>query len=116
MLPTPNQNIAIPQQMQRLVGRPDLRSAVAHALLTTRATTVCQFHPDVVIRVGDDAAETHALYRAKNAVKSSDTGRSHDLLLKELARTRLRQIECVLTARQISGGLVGTPVRPIIAA
>ena len=38
----------------------NLESAVRSALLTTRATAVCPFHPDVTIRVGDDAAETHA--------------------------------------------------------
>lgn len=47
----------------------DLESAVRHALMTTRATSVCPFHPEVAVRVGDDAAETHAFYRARNHVK-----------------------------------------------
>jgi hypothetical protein len=38
----------------------DLASVVRYALETTRATAVCPLHPDVTIRVGDDAAETHA--------------------------------------------------------
>ena len=52
----------------------NLQLAVRHALLTTRATVVCPFHPDVTIRIGDDAAETHAFYRARNLVKSDGTG------------------------------------------
>jgi hypothetical protein len=83
----PRDTVAVPQQMQRLVGgadRQSLQAIVAHALLTTRATTVCQFHPQVIIRVGDDAAETHAFYRAKNAAKA--TKWSHGSLEKEIAR------------------------------
>jgi hypothetical protein len=49
----------------------DLESAVRHALMTTRATAVCPFHPEVTVRVGDDAAETHALNRARNLVKAT---------------------------------------------
>ncbi len=37
----------------------NLESAVRYALLTTRATAVCPFHPDVIIRIGDGSAETH---------------------------------------------------------
>jgi hypothetical protein len=64
----------------------NLESAVRDALLTTRATAVCPFHPDVTIRTGDDAAETHAFYRARTFVKSDGTGWDHDLLMQEIAR------------------------------
>ena len=64
----------------------DLELAVRNALLTTRATAACPFHPDVTIRVGDDAAETHAFYRARNLVRSDGTGWDHDLLMQEIAR------------------------------
>ena len=64
----------------------NLESAVRDALLTTRATAACPFHPDVTIRVGDDAAETHAFYRARNLVKSDGTGWNHELLMEEIAR------------------------------
>ena len=64
----------------------DLESAVCHAMLTTRAIAACPFHPEVMIRVGDDAAETHAFYRARNLVKSDGTGWDHDLLMQEIAR------------------------------
>jgi hypothetical protein len=64
----------------------DLESAVRHALMTTLAFSVCPFHPEVTVRVGDDAAETHAFYRARNHVKCDSAGRDHDLLVKEFAR------------------------------
>ena len=64
----------------------NLQLAVRHALLTTRATAVCPFHPDVTIRIGDDAAETHAFYRARNLVKSDGTGWDHAVLMEEIAR------------------------------
>ena len=53
-----------------------------NVLLTTRATAVCPFHQEVTIRIGDDAAETHAFYRARNIVKSDGMncpacGRTH---------------------------------------
>ena len=48
----------------------DLSEVVRYALETTRATTVCPFHDEVVVRVGDDAAESHAFERAKRNVKS----------------------------------------------
>jgi hypothetical protein len=40
----------------------DLASVVRYAL--ARATAICPFHDNVTIRVGDDAAETHAYVRA----------------------------------------------------
>ena len=52
----------------------DLELAMRNVLLTTRATAVCPFHQEVTIRVGDDAAETHAFYRARNIVKSDGAG------------------------------------------
>jgi hypothetical protein len=63
-----------------------LESAIRHVLLSTRATAACPFHPDVTIRVGDDAAETHAFYRARNLVKRDGTGWDHKLLIEEIAR------------------------------
>lgn len=48
----------------------DVTAVVRYALDTTRATIVCPFHDDVTIRVGDDAAESHAVERAKRIVKS----------------------------------------------
>lgn len=64
----------------------DLEAAIRAALLTTRATTICPFHADVTIRVGDDAAETHAFYRARNLVRPDGTGWDHELLKAEIAR------------------------------
>ena len=64
----------------------NLESAVRDALLTTRAIAACPFHPGATIRVGDDAAETHAFYRARTFVKSDGTGWDHDLLMQEIAR------------------------------
>jgi len=85
----PRDTVAVPQQMQRLVGgadRQSLQAIVAHALLTTRATTVCQFHPQVIIRVGDDAAETHAYFRATKVIKGDGTTWEHEALNKEISR------------------------------
>ena len=64
----------------------DLEALVRHALFTTRATAVCPFHPEVIIRVGDAAAETHAYYRARNIVKSDGTSWEHEDLMDEIAR------------------------------
>jgi hypothetical protein len=63
-----------------------LQSAVQNALMTTRALAPCPFHPEVMIRVGDDAAETHAYYRARNVVRSDGNSWDHDLLVQEIAR------------------------------
>src|SRR5262245_61616357 len=51
----------------------DLNSAVHYALETTHAIAVCPFHLDLMIRIGDDAAESHALARARKLVKSDGT-------------------------------------------
>jgi hypothetical protein len=64
----------------------NLESAVRYALVTTRATAVCPFHPDVTIRIGDDAAETHAYYRARNLIKSDGTSWKHEVLEEEITR------------------------------
>jgi hypothetical protein len=62
----------------------NLEVEVRKALLTTRAIAVCPFHADVTIRVGDDAAETHAFYRTCNLVKNDGTGWDHKLLADEI--------------------------------
>ena len=64
----------------------DLQKLVCFALFTTHATTLCPFHPEVTIRVGDAAAETHAYYRAKNVIKSDGTSWDHEELMDEIAR------------------------------
>jgi hypothetical protein len=45
----------------------------SYALETIRATTTCPFHWKVTIRVGDDAAESHAMARAGNIIRSDGT-------------------------------------------
>jgi hypothetical protein len=62
----------------------NLEAAVRKVLLTTRATAVCPFHVDVTIRIGDDAAETHAFYRACKLVMNDGTGWNHKLLADEI--------------------------------
>lgn len=64
----------------------DLAAVVHHALDTTRATTVCPFHDDVTIRVGDDAAESHALERANRVAKSDGTNWEPEVLREEIRR------------------------------
>ena len=63
-----------------------LASVVQYALTTTRATTICPFHDSVTIRVGDDAAETHAYVRATKVIKSDGTTWEHEALHKEINR------------------------------
>jgi hypothetical protein len=63
---------------------PDKLSAVVrYALESTRATAVCPFHLDVMVRVGDDAAESHAWARARKIVKSDGTKWEAEALGKE---------------------------------
>ncbi|UWU75468.1 hypothetical protein N2603_36470 [Bradyrhizobium huanghuaihaiense] len=50
----------------------DETAVVRYALETTCATTICPFHDEVIIRAGDDAAESHAYERAKRVA----TGRA----------------------------------------
>ena len=64
----------------------ELSAAVRYALETTRATAECPFHPGVVIRVGDDAAESHAYERAKRIIKSDGTAWDKEELRAEFAR------------------------------
>jgi hypothetical protein len=64
----------------------DLASAVRYALETTRATTVCPFHANVTVRVGDDAAEGHVYGRARKIIKSDGTTWKREALLEEISR------------------------------
>jgi hypothetical protein len=64
----------------------NLSSAVRYALETTGATKVCPFHLDVIVRVGDDAAESHAVARAKNIIKSDGTTWNREDLRREFRR------------------------------
>jgi hypothetical protein len=64
----------------------DLASVVRHALTTARATANCPFHDNVTIRVGDDAAETHAYVRATKVIKSDGKTWEHEALHKEINR------------------------------
>jgi hypothetical protein len=64
----------------------NLESTVRYALLSTRAAAVCPFHPDVIIRIGDDAAETHACIRARHIIRSDGTGWRREALMEEIAR------------------------------
>jgi hypothetical protein len=64
----------------------NLEALVRNVLFATRATAVCPFHPEVIIRVGDAAAETHAYYRARNIIKSGGTSWEHEDLIDEIAR------------------------------
>jgi hypothetical protein len=65
------------------VNPDDLSAVVRYALETTRATAVCPFHDDVTIRIGDDAAESHAFERAKRIVKSEGKVWDPEALRKE---------------------------------
>lgn len=64
----------------------ELTAAVRHALETTRATAACPFHWDVIIRVGDDAAESHAFERAKRTIRSDGTTWPSEALRAEFKR------------------------------
>ncbi len=64
----------------------DLGSAVHYALETTHAVAVCPFHRDLTIRIGDDAAESHAFARARKLVKSDGTMWQGEVLQKEFGR------------------------------
>jgi hypothetical protein len=64
----------------------NLDSTVRYALETTRATAVCPFHSDVTVRVGDDAAESHAFARARKIIKSDDTMWKREVLMEEIER------------------------------
>lgn len=64
----------------------DLSATVRYALETTRAIALCPFHPDVTIRAGDDAAETHAYERAKTIIMSDGMNWSPKALNEEIGR------------------------------
>jgi hypothetical protein len=64
----------------------NLDTAVRYALETTRAIAVCPFHPDVTIRVGDDAAESHSYARTRNIIKSDGTKWRREVLIEEIKR------------------------------
>ena len=64
----------------------DLTATVRYALQTTRAIEECPFHSHVMIRTGDDAAETHAFERAKRVVKSDGTTWKREVVWEELRR------------------------------
>lgn len=78
----------------------DLRATVRYALETTRAIAVCPFHSDVTIRIGDDAAESHAFERAKRIVKSDGTNWEPKALMGEIGRqlSEAADGECPLCA------------------
>jgi hypothetical protein len=61
----------------------DLGSAVHYALETTHAVAV---HLDLMIRIGVDAAESHAFARARKLVKSDGTTWEGEALRKEFGR------------------------------
>ncbi|MET4721197.1 hypothetical protein ABIF63_005303 [Bradyrhizobium japonicum] len=64
----------------------NLESTMRYALLTTRAIALCPFHPEVMIRVGDSDAETHAYYRARSITKSDGTCWDREDLMEEIVR------------------------------
>ena len=68
------------------VNADDLTQVVRYALETTRATAACPFHWDVIIRIGDDAAESHAFERARRIAKSDVTNWPAEALREEFAR------------------------------
>jgi hypothetical protein len=46
----------------------------------------CPFHPDVMIRIGDDAAEAHAFARARKLIKHDGAKWGCEALKKEFGR------------------------------
>jgi hypothetical protein len=64
----------------------DISETVRYALETTRAVAACPFHPEVIIRVGSDAAESHAFERAKRIVRSDGTTWKTKALRSEISR------------------------------
>ncbi|WP_439400196.1 hypothetical protein ACRQ5Q_42170 (plasmid) [Bradyrhizobium sp. PMVTL-01] len=64
----------------------NVTALVRYALETTRATMVCPFHDGVIIRVGDDAAESHAFERAKRIAKSDGSFWASEVLTEEIGR------------------------------
>ena len=68
----------------------DLASVVRYALTTTRATVICPFHDNVTIRVGDDAAESHAYVRATKVIAMAQHG-NMKLCTKKLTASSTKQ-------------------------
>ncbi|HLZ01085.1 MAG TPA: hypothetical protein VKR55_02925 [Bradyrhizobium sp.] len=64
----------------------DLSAVVRYALESTHATAICPFHSDVRVRVGDDAAESHAWARARNIVKSDGKKWKAEVLTEEFGQ------------------------------
>ena len=64
----------------------NLSSVVRYALETTSATTTCPFHINVTIRVADDAAESHAMARARKIIRSDGTHWEEMALGREFER------------------------------
>ena len=72
--------------MSHSIRTDDLSAVVHYALETTRAITICPFHDDVIVRVGDDAAESHAFERAKRVAKNDGTTWEPEALRHEIGR------------------------------
>jgi hypothetical protein len=89
----------------------NLESAMRYALLTTRAIAVCPFHPEVMIRVGDGDAETHAYYRARSITKSDGTCWEREDLMQEIVRQQREGLTARLGCGQgrQDGGCRGGP-------
>lgn len=85
-MPTPPFALLQEALMSVDCGHDDLASAVRYALQSTRAIAACPFHPDMSVRVGDDAAENHACVRASKIIKSDGTTWNRQLLLEEIKR------------------------------
>ena len=77
----------------------DLSAVVRYALETTRAIAVCPFHSDVMVRIGDDAAESHAWARARNIIKSDGTNWKAEALEKCFVPAEKPQTVVVLGVR-----------------
>ena len=85
---------------------PDDPSAVVrYALETTRAIAVCPFHSDVMVRIGDDAAESHAWARARNIIKSDGTNWKAEAL-REVFRLQLEKAADRCCPRCAHGDLI----------
>jgi hypothetical protein len=71
----------------RQLGLPEsVLSVLSGATPSTRAIAVCPFHLDPTIRIGEDAAESHAFARASKLVKSDGTTWLGEALRKEFGR------------------------------
>ena len=70
-----------------------------YALETTHAIAICPFHSNLTIRIGDDAAESHAFARARKLVKSDGTMWEGELFGRNLdANSAKGRTVTVLTA------------------